>query len=84
MLIKIASADGFTDVPVPFGHGGRGETGFIMAGCPETVDMAALDSYEGILPEWLLDADQATVTEGKRWLEACINGWVTELTNRGV
>ncbi|MCL2703576.1 MAG: creatininase family protein [Defluviitaleaceae bacterium] len=66
--------------PFPFGHGGKGETQIMMAAYPETVDMAALKAYEGTLPEWLLDADQSAEGEGRKWLDAFVDGWIKELT----
>ena len=80
-LIKIAYLDTYSDCSgeVPVGHGGKGETQLIMAGYPETVEMEELAAWEGELPQWLHDADQATIGEGKRWLEKCIDGWVREL-----
>jgi hypothetical protein len=32
------------------------------------------------LPRWLEDADEADADEGVRWLEFCVQGWVTELS----
>ena len=88
-MIKVAALDTFSAYPsptaerVPVGHAGKGETQLIMAAYPETVRMAALDSLP-VLPEWLLDATEATAQEGRRWLEFCIQGWVNELGAPGV
>jgi len=83
-LIRIAYLDTFSDFPgqVPVGHGGKGETQLIMAGYPETVDINMLAAWDSKLPEWLLDVDQATYEEGKRWLGLCIDGWVKELSDK--
>ena len=84
-LIRIASADSFSEYAgqIPFGHAGKGETQFIMAAYPETVDMDELAAMKTELkenlPRWLSDADSATYEEGKKWLEACVSGWINEL-----
>ncbi len=49
-----------------------------MGSLPETVRMAALASLAE-LPPWLEDATVASASEGQRWLEFCIAGWVKEL-----
>ena len=79
-LIKIAYADSFLEgnVQVPFGHGGKGETQFIMATYPDTVDMERLDELDAT-PEWLSDAGDAAYDEGKRWFDLCVKGWIKEL-----
>jgi creatinine amidohydrolase len=83
--IRVASIDTFCNYPspdsprVPVGHAGMGETQLIMASYPDAVRIEALESWQGPLPEWLVDAPQATLEEGKRWLEFCIQGWVKEL-----
>lgn len=48
-------------LPYPFDHAGRGETGLMLALCPETVDMAAL---AGDAPWYVADAHEATVETG--------------------
>lgn len=40
--------------------------------------MAALATLDP-LPRWLEDAE-ADADEGARWLEFCVQGWVTELS----
>jgi len=80
-LIHVAGSDTFSDIPnLEFGHAGKGETQWIMASHPDTVCMDELTKYEGRMPDWLLDAGQASVDEGRNWLNACVNGWVKELT----
>jgi len=80
-LIKIAHADTFSQIPgqVPFGHAGKGETQFIMATYPETVDMDELSALNNNIPRWLEDADLATLDEGKKWFKYCADGWEQEL-----
>ncbi len=86
-MIQIGALDTYSVYPslgserVPIGHAGKGETQLIMASYPDTVRMEALDSLS-VLPEWLLDATQATPAEGKRWLQFCIDGWVSELEKK--
>ena len=86
--IRVAYVDSFSSYPssgaerIPIGHGGRGETQLIMDALPETVRMAALDTLDE-LPPWLEDADQADATEGRRWIEFCVEGWAQELA-RGI
>jgi creatinine amidohydrolase len=83
-MIKIGALDSFSAYPsptaqrVPVGYAGKGETQLLMASYPDTVRMAALDSLP-VLPEWLLNATKEMPEEGKRWLELCIQGWVSEL-----
>ena len=83
--IQVAYIDSFSQYPspdaerVPIGHGGRGETQLIQAALPETVRMDALQSL-ATLPEWLQDSHQASASEGKRWIEFCVQGWVQELS----
>jgi creatinine amidohydrolase len=82
--IQVAYIDSFSAYPapdserIPIGHGGRGETQLIQGALPETVRMGALASLNP-LPPWLADAEGAVPTEGRRWLEFCIAGWVAEL-----
>lgn len=89
-LIKVAGIDSFStyndEYPpyIPIGHAGKGETQLIMARYPETVKLSELSVYNGILPEWLLDAHEATEREGKKWLQFCIDGWVRELSTHKV
>lgn len=45
----------------PFDHAGRGETGLMLALCPDTVDMAALTRDA---PWYVADAHQATAATG--------------------
>lgn len=82
--VRVAALDTFSDYPsaeserVPVGHGGRGETQLIMGALPDTVRMEALAELEE-LPRWLRDARQADATEGRRWIEFCVQGWVREM-----
>ena len=87
--IKVAQVDTFSKYPGPFpgpipiGHAGKGETQLIWAAYPDTVRLPLLDTWDGPLPRWLTDANQATEEEGRKWLEFCIQGWVDELSPRG-
>ena len=56
-----------------------GETQLIQAAHGDTVRMAALATLDP-LPRWLEDADEADADEGARWLEFCVQGWLTELS----
>jgi creatinine amidohydrolase len=83
--IQIAELDSFSIYPdfeaprVPVGHGGKGETQLMMAAYPNLVCMDALADWQGPLPEWLEDAHEARLEDGQRWMDFCINGWVSEL-----
>ena len=66
---------------IPIGHGGKGETQLIMAVYPETVKMEELRDMKE-KPSWLLDADEASIEEGERWVEFCVEGWVKELSKK--
>ena len=66
--------------PVLFGHGGRGETSWIMHVVPEAVRMEALADMPRPLPDWLHDSHEATAETGRRWFQACVDSWVKELT----
>jgi creatinine amidohydrolase len=83
--VQVAHIDSFSDYPspdaerVPVGHGGRGETQLIMAALPHTVRMEALDELAR-RPRWLQDAKDARESEGRRWIEFCVGGWVRELS----
>jgi hypothetical protein len=50
-----------------------------MAAYPELVRMDTLADWQGPLPEWLEDAHEARLEEGKKWIEFCVKGWVFEL-----
>jgi len=80
-LIRVASPDAFSgeNGQVPFGHGGKGETQFIMAAYPETVKIDEISTLKET-PEWLMDAEDSKYEEGKNWLDSCVDGWVRELT----
>jgi creatinine amidohydrolase/Fe(II)-dependent formamide hydrolase-like protein len=86
--IRVAYIDSFSEYPgpypgqIPIGHAGKGETQLIMASLPDTVRMEALDGLDHV-PRWLHDAKEADAEEGRRWLEFCIQGWVSELA-RGI
>ncbi|NLG26646.1 MAG: creatininase family protein [Chloroflexi bacterium] len=83
--VIVAHIDSYSDYPspeserVPIGHGGRGETQWMMAALPDTVRMAALDTL-AVRPPWLHDAEEGRADEGRRWIEFCVQGWVKELT----
>lgn len=83
--VQVAHVDSFSTYPqdsverIPIGHGGRGETQLIMSALPETVRMEALDTLAE-RPRWLEDADQADASEGRRWIEFCVQGWVAVLS----
>lgn len=88
-LIQVAYIDSFSactsgnSEKCPIGHGGKGETQLILSEYPESVKMDLLDDYKkekAELPDWLLDANQATFEEGKKWIEFCVQGWVRELS----
>ncbi|WP_199620904.1 creatininase family protein [Paenibacillus alkalitolerans] len=88
--IRVADLDDFSDYPedsrerIPVGHAGKGETQLIMAAAPDTVDLQALACWkEELRPLWLRDASEATMEEGKRWFEFCVQGWVRELSGNG-
>ncbi|QJD84566.1 creatininase family protein [Cohnella herbarum] len=84
-LIKVAGLDDFGDYAagnperMPVGHAGKGETQLMMAAAPETVRMEHFHLNGSDLPEWLLDTLEATESEGKRWIELCVEGWTREL-----
>lgn len=84
--IQVAGIDAFSHYPsadsprVPVGHGGMGETQLIMAAYPGSVRMQALSEWQEPLPEWLMDAQEATLENGEYWLNFCIDGWVRELS----
>lgn len=87
--IRVAYVDSFSIYPeggerIPIGHGGKGETQLIMAGCPESVRMEALKTLDFKMPAWLYDVVQADAEEGKHWIEFCVEGWTKELKNRQV
>jgi len=83
--MRVAYVDSFSTYPgpaegrIPIGHAGRGETQLIMGALPETVRMEALDTLDE-LPRWLEDATEADASEGRRWIEFCVEGWVRELS----
>ena len=86
--IRVAGPDSFSHYPpdserMPVGHGGKGETQLIMGSLPETVRMGALDTLVGKMPPWLDDATEASASEGRRWIEFCVQGWVNELRIHG-
>jgi creatinine amidohydrolase len=86
-LIKVAGLDTFSEYAgpdserMPVGHAGKGETQLMMAAHPETVRVEHLELHEGPLPEWLLDTKEASETEGRRWIDFCIEGWARELSS---
>jgi hypothetical protein len=41
--------------------------------------MEALDTVRDKMPPWLEDAEEADTEAGKKWIEFCVNGWVSEL-----
>ena len=63
---------------IPWGHGSYGETEYIRAVHPDTVDMSELDRMTP-LPRWLTDSHTATGREGKEWFERCVESWVAAL-----
>ena len=63
---------------IPWGHGSYGETEYIHAVYPHTVDMTELDRM-GPLPPWLGDSHKSTGQEGKVWFERCVTSWVGAL-----
>ena len=87
-IIKIASLDTFSNFPenlhccLDFSHAGKGETQFVMAGYPDTVDLKALMGVSEEMAEWLGDAKEADAEEGKRWIEYCVRGWVREFSEK--
>jgi len=66
---------------MPVGHGGKGETQLIMGSLPESVRMDALATLNE-MPPWLEDTTEADATEGRRWIEFCVQGWVNELSRK--
>jgi creatinine amidohydrolase len=91
-LFCVAQIDTFAAYPspdaerCPVGHGSKGETQLMMASHPDAVKMDELDAMltrEGRLPQWLEDSHLATLEEGKRWIDFCVDGWVRELTGKG-
>lgn len=83
--IRVAGPDSFSHYApgserMPVGHGGKGETQLIMGSLPETVRMGSLNTLEGEMPPWLLDANEADAEAGRKWIEFCVQGWVSELS----
>ena len=87
-LVKVAGLDGFSDYSgmggerMPVGHAGKGETQLMMAAAPDTVRMDRFHLNGTELPDWLLDTHAASETEGRRWIDFCIEGWTRELQAR--
>jgi len=84
--IRVAGPDSFSHYPagserMPVGHGGKGETQLIMGSLPESVRMDALATLNE-MPPWLEDATEADATEGRKWIEFCVQGWVNELSRK--
>jgi len=67
---------------IPWGHGSYGETEYIHAVFPDTVDMTELDRMDP-LPRWLRDSHKSTGQEGKVWFERCVTSWMTALHPNG-
>jgi len=64
---------------IAWGHAGYGETEYIRAVFPETVDMKALSTMDP-LPPWLEQSHTADGTQGKDWFEQCVTGWIDALS----
>jgi len=83
--IKVVSPTSFaTGEPlnIPWGHGSYGETEYIHAVLPHTVDMTELDRMTP-LPRWLRDSHTSTGDEGKVWFERLVTSWVEALSQNG-